>query len=191
MGQREVRKSESHFFIHSEHSLVRFFLLISILLGYALFVIEKYGMQKGLHVTLLTWAFFVTATPIADAGFLVDFPLRVLFHIPMRLSEVFVWLLALMSITLSLLFSPFVYSLTPLLRVHFLILTHPWPYWLIILLSALGTFLSVTLADELFDTLERHVFTRREAVLLLSFLLTLIGILLLYSHLLQRLGLRF
>ncbi len=174
--------------MRGDHPIVKFLILLGILLAYAVWVVHEYGLEHGLLVTLLTWAFFVTATPIADAGFLVDFPVRLLFHLPMRKSELIVWLIAGVSILATLLLNPAVYQLTPLLQLHYSILTHPWPYWLIISLSALGTFLSLTLADEMLDSLEEHHFTRREAVLLIIFTLVLTIILILYHHLLRTLS---
>ncbi|MCD6523056.1 MAG: hypothetical protein J7K68_04870, partial [Candidatus Diapherotrites archaeon] len=59
-------------------ALFKFLAVLGIVLIYFSFVSMKYGLDKGLLVGLLTWSFFVFCTPIADAGFLLDFPLRIL-----------------------------------------------------------------------------------------------------------------
>ena len=59
--------------------LFKFLILLGILLAYASLVVWQYGLKDGGMITLLTWSFFVLCTPIADAGFLLDFPLRLLF----------------------------------------------------------------------------------------------------------------
>ena len=52
----------------------KFLLLIALFALYFLYLIYEYGIQDGGLVTLLTWSFFVLCTPVADAGFLLDFP---------------------------------------------------------------------------------------------------------------------
>ncbi len=102
-------------------------------------------------VTLLTWSFFVLCTPIADAGFLLDFPVRLITRLRMVWSELGVWVIAISINLFTVSFYPAFYEHTLVLRLFHNILTHPWPYWGIIILSALGTFLSIIFGDELFD----------------------------------------
>ena len=42
---------------------------------YFVYLVYEYGIEDGGMVTLLTWSFFVLCTPVADAGFLLDFPI--------------------------------------------------------------------------------------------------------------------
>jgi hypothetical protein len=62
----------------SDHTLrvIKFLLLFTILIFYFAFISFKYGVKDGFAITLLTWSFFVLCTPIADAGFILDFPIR-------------------------------------------------------------------------------------------------------------------
>jgi hypothetical protein len=53
---------------------MKFSLVLLIFLGYFIFIAKKYGLQQGLFVSTLSWSFFVLCTPVADAGFLLDFP---------------------------------------------------------------------------------------------------------------------
>ena len=57
-----------------KHSLIRYILLILVLTAYFLFVSYKFGAVNGLLVTILSWSFFVFCTPLADVGFILDFP---------------------------------------------------------------------------------------------------------------------
>lgn len=66
-------------------------------------------------------------------------------------SEIFVWMLAVIINTTFLIVYPIVYNKTQFLQLSHKILTSPWPFWSIILLSAVGAFASVILDDDFYD----------------------------------------
>jgi len=136
--------------------LIKFALLCALLVGYFLYLSYKYDAATGSVAAILTWSFFVLCTPIADAGFLLDFPLRLLFGIRMALSEVAVWVIALGANAIVMLSAPQYYETTLLTGLLHKIITQPFPYWGIILLSGLGTFLSIKFGDELLDVLHHR-----------------------------------
>ena len=76
------------------HVFVRYLLVIFLIVFYFLFISQKYGKGQGFLITVLTWSFFVFCTPIADAGFLFDFPFRLITHLRMIYSELSVWVIA-------------------------------------------------------------------------------------------------
>jgi hypothetical protein len=71
------------------------------------------------------------------------------------------------------------------------ILTTPYPYWIVIFLSAIGTFLSIRFGDELMDVLHhkdryfylRHHF-KHEILLFIFFLVVIFG----YYEIISNLG---
>ena len=138
--------------------LTRFLLLIAILVAYMTFMGLEFGVKKGGIITVLTWSFFVLCTPIADGGFLIAFPIRILFKIKMAITEIFVTFVAIGISVTTLIVRPELYDDHILLiKLFKKILTTPYPYWGIILLSAVGTFLSVVFGDELLDVIKhRH-----------------------------------
>ena len=103
-------------------------------------------------------------TPIADAGFLLNVPLRLLFGVRMLVSEMVVWAVAITLNIVSLLFFSS-YDDTPVLtRLLHAILTTAYPYWSVVVLSEAGTFLPIRFADEFMDVVHqrgRHFFKRR------------------------------
>ncbi len=147
--------------------------------------------MTGGIASALTWTFFVLCTPIADAGFLLDFPLRLLFGIRMLFSEFAVWALAIAINVFSLIYFAEYYETTKLTMLLHGILTMPYPYWSVILLSGAGTFLSIQFADELMDVVRhrdrgffhRHAF-KHEIVIIVFFVLVLVG----YYKLMASLG---
>lgn len=161
---------------------IKFVLLSGILIGYFGYLSYKYGIATGGISALLTWSFFVLCTPVADAGFLLDFPLRLFFGIRMVVSEIAVWIIALVLNAVTLVFAPHYYTTTILTELLHKIFMTPLPYWGVIVLSGLGTFLSIRFGDELMDVIHHrdrsyfhsHHF-KHELILFAFFLLVLFG----------------
>jgi len=166
----------------SRQVFIKFVLLCGILIGYFGYLSYEFGVATGGITALLTWSFFVLCTPIADAGFLLDLPLRLLFGIRMVVSEIAIWVFALCLNAATLLFAPSYYTTTILTELLYKIFMTPFPYWGVILLSGLGTFLSIRFGDELMDVIhhrDREYFHshhfKHELILFVFFLLVLYG----------------
>lgn len=177
---------------HPKKQVLYKFLLLCMLLGsYFVYLSIEYNLKTGGIAAALTWSFFVLCTPIADAGFLLDFPLRILFGIRMILSEIAVWVIAISINIVALLYFAEYYQTTKITILIHAILTNPFPYWSVILLSGLGTFLSIRFGDELMDVIShkdrdffhRHAF-KHEAIMLIFFISIFIG----YYKLIKMLG---
>ena len=138
---------------HETHAetLLKFVTLTLILTGYVFYMSWKYGASTGFSVSLLTWSFFVLCTPIADGGFILAFPIRLLFGIKMSITQVVLWFVALGANIIMLFSESSVYDLTFLTKLLKHILTSPYPYWGILVLSAAGTLLSIYFGDEMMD----------------------------------------
>ena len=171
---------------------LKFLLLLAVFAAYSGYVVWEYGLAAGGLVAALTWSFFVLCTPVADAGFLLDFPVRLITGMRMFICEIIVWLAALGISLATLYLSPDIYERTFLTSLFHKILTTPWPYWSIVVLSTIGTFLSVRLADEMMDVIthrerehhHRHGF-KVQLVAMAGFVLLVVWA---YYHLLETLG---
>jgi len=139
-----------------KEALVRFALVLAVFAGYFLFVAYKYGAKEGLLVAWVTWSAFVLGTPIADAGFLIDFPMRLITRMRMLFSEILVWVVAIGLNIYALNFRPEIYQSSTILKIFHQVLTQPIPYWIIIIISAIGTFISIHFGDELLDKRHHH-----------------------------------
>ncbi|RMD51915.1 hypothetical protein D6827_01120, partial [Candidatus Parcubacteria bacterium] len=146
MNMAKYKKEELNFkstYHGKKRIFFRFLVILLIFIAYLIFIVLKFGAAQGIYVSLLTWSFFVLCTPVADAGFLVDFPVRLLLKVKMIYSEVVIWAIAIGLNVYTLLTHDWVYDSTVVLSVFKLILLHPWPYWGVVLLSAAGTFVSI------------------------------------------------
>lgn len=174
--------------------LWKFLLVLALFTAYAVFVSLKFGVEDGLLVAWLSWSFFVFCTPIADAGLLVDLPLRLITGIRMLYAEMMVWVVAAALNVAAFVWYPEIYQRTDLLSLFEFVIRHPFPYAAIILISAVGTFASVLFGDELLDVVshkERTVYGKhrlkyRLIVLLFCFAIAFV----LYDFLLRDLGVR-
>lgn len=131
--------------------LRNFIMLFALLAAYTIYMSIKYDFSTTGVSSLIIWSFFVLCTPVADAGLLLDLPLRLLFGIRMFVAEIYVWAIAILINLVSVFLGPQYYSKTVLTEVFYKILTTPNPYWIIIVLSGIGTFLSLLFGDELLD----------------------------------------
>lgn len=172
--------------------LFKFLILISILAGYFLYLSWKFDLATGGMVSILTWSFFVLCTPVADAGFLIDFPVRILTGLRMFYTELIVWGLAISVNILGLSFAADSYDKSFLTSLFYKILTTPWPYWTIIVLCAIGTFLSIRFGDEMLDVVSHkhreyhHKHSFKHKMIAMAALIFIIVIA--YYHLIASLG---
>jgi hypothetical protein len=100
---------------------------------------------------VLSWSFFVLCTPVADGGFIVAFPVRLLFGTRMLITQAIVWLLAVAINVLALNIVPSRYDGSALTKLLYTILTTPIPYWSILAIALAGTGLSIWFGDEMMD----------------------------------------
>lgn len=136
---------------HTNHQLRRFLLVVVIVIAYFIYTVYSYGLSQGVGITALTWAFFVFATPVADGGFLIAFPIRLVTGFRMLYTQYIVWAVGCMLVVAFLVFNPAAFQRSPLTQLFYAILTTPWPLWLILVLSAAGTYLNILLDDKVVD----------------------------------------
>jgi len=186
--------TRSKYLIHEtkKKALFKFLIIFFIVITYFVFESFHFGIQNGFFITLLTWSFFVLCTPIADGGFLIDFPVRLFTNFRMVYSEIIVWVSAISINIYAFFFRSFSYDETVLLQLFHHILSQPIPFWVIIVLSCIGTFISIKFGDELIDVVthkQRLLYKKHKnkyKIILLIFIFLLI--LVLYDFLLKRLG---
>ncbi len=173
-----------------EHSTIKFISLIVLIIVYFLFASKSHGIKDGVLISIITWSFFVLCTPIADAGILIDFPIRLISGIKMIYSEIVVWTIAIIINIFVLINNSNIYDKTILLSLFKHIINTPSPYWSIIFLSGIGTFLSIYLADNLADSKKQKKkysnFLIKYKIIIFIFLILLI--LIIYDFLLNKLG---
>lgn len=161
-----------------------------LLISYLFFTAKTHGLKEGILISFLTWSFFVLCTPISDAGVIIDFPIEFVTGIKMVYSEIVVWIIAISLNIFTYLEIPQIYDQTVLLSLFKHIIEEPLPYWIIFLLSCIGTFLSLYIADSF---LHKSKKIKKHANFLIRHKLIIFGIILLlniaiYDFLLNKLG---
>lgn len=151
VNYKKLHKHETH-----KEVLIKFLLLIGVLGLYFAYLSFEYGFATGGIIAAITWSFFVLCTPVADAGFLLDFPIRLLLGFRMLYSEILVWAIAAAINIYALTVIPEAYDNTILTALFKKILITPYPYWSILVISGVGTFLSIYFGDEMLDVLKHR-----------------------------------
>ncbi|MCB1580895.1 MAG: hypothetical protein H6859_10185 [Rhodospirillales bacterium] len=177
---------------HQRDQLIKFGLLLGVLAAYFGYLSWEYDLATGGTLALLSWSFFVLCTPVADAGFLLDFPVRLITGVKMLYTEIAVWVLAFGINIWAMNFAVDAYDKTALTRLFHEILVTPWPHWGIIVLCGMGTFLSVIFGDEVLDVAShkarvqhhKHGFVWRVLAVVTFFGLIVAA----YYHLIESLG---
>jgi hypothetical protein len=172
----------------------KFLVVLVILVLYFMFSVWHFGLKDGFLVMALTWSFFVLSTPIPDGGIILDLPIRWATGIKMIFSEIFVWIIAILLNVFNILFNSEIYSKTFVLTMFKTILLEPFPYGIIIILSCIGTFLSLHFGDELYEVIshsKRKKYHKHKNKLRFIMIVTLIVfIIIVYDLLLKHLGLK-
>lgn len=172
------------------HPLLRFLSILLIIVGYGFYVSQSQGYKSGFLISVLTWSFFVLCTPIADAGILIDLPIRLVTGLKMIYSEIIVWTVAISLNFFVLANSPQIYEQTIVLTLFKYILKNPIPYWLLIVLSCVGTFFSLYIADTIIDpkkqSKQHKSFLKKHKIIISLFLVVLV--IAIYDMLLNKLG---
>lgn len=173
------------------HVLFKFLMVLSIFVWYFWFIAYQYWLKDWVMVSVLTWSFFVLCTPVADAWFLIDFPLRLITRIKMLFSEMLVWIIAISLNLYAFFINPEIYEKTELLSLFKHILSQPLPFWIIIFISLLWTFVSIHFWDELMDKVKhkdrevyhKHKYNYQFIVMIFIFTFTIVS----YDYLLKQL----
>lgn len=189
--EKKMRRHELLAHETKRDNLIKFLFLLSFLIVYFMFVQAQYGTEDGIVITALTWSFFVLCTPIADAGFLLDFPIRIATKIRMFYTELIVWAIAILMNVYVYFTNPGLYDKTFILGLLYHIMTHPYPFWGIVGLCAIGTFLSVYLGDEIMDLVsysERKKHRHNIKYEIVLFIFIILVVVALYDFLLKELG---
>ncbi len=175
-----------------KEGLYKFLLLLAVFVGYFFSLSWTYDLATGGIISALTWSFFVLCTPVADAGFLIDFPVRLITGLRMFITEIIVWGLAITVNICSVYMLPNAYETTFVTSLLYKIIMTPWPYWSIIFLCGAGTFLSIRFGDEMLDVMShkdrsyhhKHGFKHKVITMAVLFALIITA----YYFLLERLG---
>lgn len=177
----------------NKRAIKKFLILLIIIASYFTYLSLKFGASSGFLLAFLTWSFFVLCTPIADAGFLLDFPLRFFLGIRMLIAEIAVWVVAILGNILAIIFASSQYEKTYLTNLFYKILTQPNPYFAIIFLSFIGTFFSIKVGDDIYDIIANkgEIKSRRRFVIKIFAMLTiLVFTIILYKNLLNSLQIK-
>jgi hypothetical protein len=102
----------------------------------------------------------------------------------MSITQVVLWFVAIGLNIFMLIYAPNAYDLTFLTKLLKHILTMPYPYWSILILSAAGTLLSIYFGDEVMDVTSHkdRLMHHRHGLIYRTILVSGLGILTVVSY---------
>ncbi len=134
------KKLEQIYTDPEQFPLIKFsiFLILFILLIKPIF--NNYNPLVAIHLSLLTWSFFVLCMPISRGKVLITKTFKFLFNKKIKYPELFTWLIALTINMFTLAISGTPYIKTSVTHLLYLILQTPWPLWIVIVVCGIATF---------------------------------------------------
>ncbi|MFH1831241.1 MAG: hypothetical protein ABH827_00415 [bacterium] len=130
-----------------------------------IYLIISFGLGKGFYLMLLSWSLYILCLPAAHGQLLIGYPVYALFRVSFYI-EAYLWLIAVLFNLYTYFCVPGAYMSFAPTHLLFRIISAPNPYWLIIAISALGTFYNVMARlGYFYKKAYKHVFTRYILVL--------------------------
>ena len=134
-------KNKTNFF-----TLTAIFIIIAILLIY---YIVKFGVIKGIWRIIITWVFFTIATPTPQSGLLLSIPLKLIYKIPMDLTQIIASILCLIIIFGLHFFAPQVLNIGMFGKIMDAVIKNN--AYLILISSSIGSTTISGLIDKIID----------------------------------------
>ncbi|QQR48884.1 hypothetical protein IPF37_04970 [bacterium] len=128
-------------------SYLKYIALISFVSFNFFYYISIYGIKHGTLLALLIWSCYALCIPAGHGQLLLGFPLRLVTDRPI-FTEPFFWSFAVIINIFSYFFEPYIYYQTIPTYLLYRIIVNPNPYWLIFLVSGLGTFFTFIINED-------------------------------------------
>lgn len=127
-----------------------FIIPISFLILLFLSFYLKHNFKTSLAATFITWSFYILCIPAYHGKFILGIPYKFITGKKLLYPERILWPTALIFNIFIIFKYKTVYETTVITHLFYQILSNPWPQWLIIFLSGLGTFYRSILGYKIF-----------------------------------------
>ena len=137
-----------------------------------IFYTYKKGSLYGGYITVVIWAFFVTLTPVPEAGLLLTFPIKHFFGINMYISQIVISLLAILILIYTYYVKPVIIKSSPIGKIFMYIVKNK--LYTILFISIISSIIGSYLLDELLKYIEnKDYFNKTNKYSIIVFLLFL------------------
>jgi hypothetical protein len=117
---------------------IRFLCFLSLFILIGLNLVLQYGVGRGMHLTFLTWSFYMLCIPIPNSAVATSFILNFFTSKSERYAKLIPWLIAVLLNIFTYFVMPYTYVMSATTFLLYRIISNPWPYWIIIVTSALS-----------------------------------------------------
>lgn len=163
----------NYFYYNTNKIKSNLFNIVSIIfLIIFIFYTYKRGSLYGGYITIVIWAFFVTLTPIPEAGLLLTFPIKHFFGINMYISQIVISLLAIAILIYVYYVKPNIIKNSPIGKIFMYIVKNK--LYSILFISIISSIIGSYLLDELLKYIEnKDYFNKTNKYSIIVFLLFL------------------
>ncbi|MFA5075367.1 MAG: hypothetical protein WC436_04680 [Candidatus Babeliales bacterium] len=147
---------------------LKFFLVLIILSFITLCFTTKLSIAASIHSTLLVWSFYILCFSANHGKIFLGIPYEFIRKKKLHYPEIFLWSGAVLLNIFTYFFTPWAYFNTLITHLLFQIIYSPWPGWLIISISFLGTFYKFFVGYQNFNEYLFHKIIRA-LIICLSF----------------------
>jgi hypothetical protein len=125
----------------TKFQLIRFFLYVFFIISIVFVFWAKFGALKpAIQTVMLAWSMFILCIPYSHGRIILGVPYKIITGRTAAYPEAIMWLMAVVLNIIAYISIPYVYFYTTFNHMLFRIITTPWPYWILILVCAFGTF---------------------------------------------------
>lgn len=125
---------------NSKLTTLLFIIPVSLLILLFLSFYINHNFTTSLLATLITWSAYVLCIPAYHGKFILGIPYKIITRKKLLYPERILWPAAIIFNFISVYSYNSAYQTTIVTHLFYQIISTPWPQWLIILVSALGTF---------------------------------------------------
>lgn len=138
--ENKISKFKNLFFIIPIISLV--FLFLSFYM--------THSFKTSILATFVVWSFYILCVPAYHGKFILGIPYKIITGKKFLYPERILWPLAIILNLVAINYYNYIYQTTIITHLFYQIISRPWPFWLIIVISSLGTFYKSFLGYEKF-----------------------------------------
>lgn len=133
----------------------------------------NHSFSTALLATLITWSAYILCIPAYHGKMILGIPYKIITGKKLLYPERIVWPAALIFSIITMYSYGYIYKTTFITHLFYQILSNPWPQWIIIFVSGLGTFYRSILGYQQFFKYKYFNYVSRTIIIIIG-ILTLI-----------------
>ena len=137
------------------------------------FVFFNFYLRNDFHTSILAtiviWCFYILCIPAFHGNTVLSAPYKLITKKTLRYPELIMWSVAFIFTIYSIIYLKNIYFISAFTNLFYVILTNPWPHWLIFFVSGFGTFYRFIIGYNKFFEKKYLHYSLRTVVIIFGF----------------------